>query len=1195
MDKMSDAGLFESLATAVIREAEPAYRFLSQLGVNADGKTVKGVVDGICFVPESDPPHLIAIHHSICLEKDLEGKWLHDPATVKPRKGKPTQPAGDLIKTIPLVVAERNKTSSLKATLILTTNKEPNEGLIRKINNAGHSAGISIDIWSRSRIAHFLDNRPTGQWLRHKYLGAVQELLSKELFHELSKSSIAIEKPADKEEYWITREIDTELSGLSNGSTFLVARSGFGKSVSCYKWVQNHVERGGFGLIISPSEISQSNSLEEAITRTLVKLHPSLSLIHMDIFSVETNLPLRLVIEDINRSNDASSIIEKLVRWGGQKEVCAKVQILCPLWPGSLALQKEMIRKSTESMTLFPKENSEREGMEAVLKRAQSSSGITLSSIEAAAISKSLGHDLLLIALHDSTRLDGTKSVIGEFIDGALKELSSENKEQTASDFFNALCVLGQNMLEKRRLDPSWNEVSAWLKDNTTLLALLSLVTHQGKILRLVGHSSEQKLLFRHDKVRDWILKKAALGQWQKSKLSDRVIADPFYAEIIGDLIVEEKASKAVIDKVSNLNPLSMFHALRIYGETENDNQDHVFENVEKWSKDAAKKPDRFRSLRWSALACLSETSSKRVPELEKFFQDLKSRNSYEACVKNGDVVGGIRLSLDFRPGIYSKRRDNLIEHALLSFSSKYSSELSSKLTSADLTIWQRQGSLRFAGFLGLPILAPAIESCWLNDSENDSFLDDYFWAFCMCGSEDPERYLKNVCNAIAGLSDGSKDNKSAILSEIQFAFRYRTPPAEVLGYLVERGKEEKLNSFMVTMLNGVDHPTAISFIAEQLGKRSRKAFESGAKPLSERVARETWRYVLSDSERKMSAETRNALLKMWQDEKGDEFVRVQAFFLWASNQRDEDPALLKEPSLCKLLEDEKFAERVRRGDEEVIDQFAKFLRSDPERWLPFARHLRGPEVTAVLDDLLFERGQTGESQNDWILPELIMNLEASDSERILIKHWNQLKITGDYVQAAIYVGTEKLLVLVKELVSTCSQPGGLFRNVSRTFGIRVGGRKPITEEQIKNLSPYFKYMDPMMDLGTLWRECNDRGWITFRREYIDGRYGWKWKEVYIHQLRLMKETGSLEWKMSHWLESLSAAAVDWPDVVELLSEYLMAEKTIHSLKQVCCALSEKGTRSDLRILKASDTMPIEQATEIMEDAKEAVMLNSLR
>ena len=105
---ITDEGSFERLATAILREAEPLCKALVHPGVNIAGKTVKSPVDGICFVQDADPPHMIAVHHTTTALKDLEKKWLHDPSKVKARKrSRSAAPAGDLVKTAELVEETR--------------------------------------------------------------------------------------------------------------------------------------------------------------------------------------------------------------------------------------------------------------------------------------------------------------------------------------------------------------------------------------------------------------------------------------------------------------------------------------------------------------------------------------------------------------------------------------------------------------------------------------------------------------------------------------------------------------------------------------------------------------------------------------------------------------------------------------------------------------------------------------------------------------------------------------------------------------------------------------------------------------------------------------------------------------------------------------------------------------------------------
>jgi hypothetical protein len=132
LSQITDEGLFERVATAVLRQAVPAlYGNLTHPGMNTDGKTVKSPVDGIAFVKGEDPPHMVTAHHASGASDDLRKKWLNDPSTIVPRKGpKPTAPAGDVIKVASITNEERSRTPGLRVTLALTTNREPPEDLI---------------------------------------------------------------------------------------------------------------------------------------------------------------------------------------------------------------------------------------------------------------------------------------------------------------------------------------------------------------------------------------------------------------------------------------------------------------------------------------------------------------------------------------------------------------------------------------------------------------------------------------------------------------------------------------------------------------------------------------------------------------------------------------------------------------------------------------------------------------------------------------------------------------------------------------------------------------------------------------------------------------------------------------------------------------------------------------------------------
>ena len=58
LGSITDEGLFERLATTILREAEPLYGSLVQTGVNVDGRTARAPLDGILLYPWCPTHHI---------------------------------------------------------------------------------------------------------------------------------------------------------------------------------------------------------------------------------------------------------------------------------------------------------------------------------------------------------------------------------------------------------------------------------------------------------------------------------------------------------------------------------------------------------------------------------------------------------------------------------------------------------------------------------------------------------------------------------------------------------------------------------------------------------------------------------------------------------------------------------------------------------------------------------------------------------------------------------------------------------------------------------------------------------------------------------------------------------------------------------------------------------------------------------
>jgi hypothetical protein len=577
LSEMTDDAAFERLATAILRDARPEYSSLLHPGVNSEGKTVKAPVDGIGFVFGAKPSHMIAAHHTTCTRDGLRKKWLYDPATVSPRKGgRPTTPAGDLIKTAEIVDAERIRDAALHSTLILTTNREPPEELVRDTQAAGRARGLDIDIWSVSRLAHHLDNTPSGQWLRYQYLGIEQERLSQELLAELSRKSLDIHRPDDDPGAWVSRGFDRAIADAiqERDAGFIVAESGFGKSVACYKRLDQHVAAGGFGLILPHQVVNSALTIEQAVEEALLQLHHNLVAgAGLDALSLcSSDHPLVLVVEDINKSGQGPLLAAKLVKWssvgkasersdntsGGHPDR-GRWRLLCPIWPEIVASLDDTTRKQIQSLAVVGTALTMQEGREAVQRRARLK-GLSLSDLDADGVSEALGHDPLLIALHEPGDQPQPERVIEQFIDASAERLATKRGEYTASDYRHALRSMARDMLSHRALGPSWPDLLSWVAGESDTSATLRHLVHHGEIIRLSGPATKENIAFRHDRVRDALFTEAIASMIRSGTLSDDLLAEPYFAEVIGAALLYDEIPLAGI---ASLQP-TLSHSLML-------------------------------------------------------------------------------------------------------------------------------------------------------------------------------------------------------------------------------------------------------------------------------------------------------------------------------------------------------------------------------------------------------------------------------------------------------------------------------------------------------------------------------------------------------------------------------------------------------------------------------------------------------
>lgn len=149
-------------------------------------------------------------------------------------------------------------------------------------------------------------------------------------------------------------------------------------------------------------------------------------------------------------------------------------------------------------------------------------------------------------------------------------------------------------------------------------------------------------------------------------------------------------------------------------------------------------------------------------------------------------------------------------------------------------------------------------------------------------------------------------------------------------------------------------------------------------------------------------------------------------------------------------------------------------------------------QLTVALEEALDERGRQIEREwdkshtSDWITYEMLIRLPETQANTLLLRHWDHLRFSPYFVQAALFLATPQLRELARSTIRECPNPQKLFEHVCSRFGIGIQDRPGLTREvQVEALAPYLGMLSEM-DVFDLWNACDDHGWLSLRREHLD-------------------------------------------------------------------------------------------------------------
>ena len=1192
LTEITDSGLFERLANAVLREEVALCRNLSQLGVNEQGKTIKGPMDAFSYATDDGQTRMLAVHHTTCNSRALRSKWLGEPD-------------GDLHKSLHEWKSRKKATPTLEATVILTSNREPDQGLLGDIQSAASGAGIEVMVKPGSFFSHFLDFDPRGQWIRTSFLGIEPSLLSEALLRDLSKESLATHPPQDDPRLWVDRSIDRRIKGdHETRIQFVLGHSGVGKTVACLKAIRQHVEEGGYGLVLDAEVLQQSLSINDSVDRTLRHLQPSLlpGCGSTALSLASEHVQLLIVVEDLNRSPYPARLLEKLTAWSASVSRAgrgARWRVLCPVWPKTLLLIGDNARQIVEDSSVFVQSFSKEEAVRAVMECRQ-----ILDRSGATEIASALGFDPLLIALHrDTDSAPNPSTVIDSYITGALQRLAASPDTYTAGEYRIALRELSMQMLVRKQMEPRFTEVAQWLSGNPDIVKALRDLLKLQSILRPAGVARDERIGFRHDRVRDHLLADAITDAVSRDSLPHSVTSEPYFAEIIGLGTARAEAGNEVFDDLARVNPLALFWTLKHHMVASTGEPRNSIEAAMKWANSGVWKKPSNRALSFAVLKVLAQCDGPHVRQMcEMFGRHFRDDWSLRGRFRNGDISAGVSLCSILHPSVRWEGHVETIEHASQHLGPELVSGLKEILSRTDLNESRRSGALRLAGFVADPALGKALHECWQRESSKGELLADYFWACSQCCGDNPSILLEALVDAWGNMPDEDKDSYGSPRTlfgadQLQSAFREKVPERAV-AYFIERASSPELRWPILVMLNGIDHPDAIEFLVRELAQQDKELEDTGQFSPFSLTAVNEWSRRERYGRAPMSSASRQRLRDLWSCGNNGKHLQRRALRFWAASVAKDDISILRTINSDSSIGNLALFERLRRGDMQAIPALLERLETgESQYWWQAGRYLWSQELTKCLDRALARRAEKltstehdSSQDQDWILSERLLELSTVSAERLLMTHWSGLRYAHDYVLCALYLATPHTLERAREVIDSHTNPKSVLKYLGFRWGLKVEGRRGVTRlPQMQGLEPYLGLLSEI-DVSELWGTCNKNGWWAWRREHLD-------EFAKAGGMRLVDDAAALGeldralardgpfFPMDHWARSYLETGSSLEQMMELMPGWLSERSEKKALLMVADLVERFGEKPHLRVLRCHSLAGTEFGQDVIQNA----------
>ncbi len=1158
--EITDAGLFEKIATSVLRYAEPEiYGNVSHQGVNPQGKTVKAPLDNVGWHRTEVDETIVCIAHTTTSKSDLEKKWLRDLDNVKPRtKGSnPTGTDGDLVKAIKEINEIRKIHPSIKARLALAINCEESQELRTQVQILASTNNIELDIWSVSRLADFLDTHPDGQIIRRNSLGIAPIRLSKQLLLEIGEKSL------------LTLNFDAELFVERDfkpvyQNTLVVGVSGTGKTTQCISILKKYLKLQKPVLVLSDSTVNQAVSIEEAVDielhRYANELVPQSGLQALELCSIDE--PLMILVEDINRSSDSARLLRKLIDWSNSS---VNFILLCPVWHRLIAGLSFEERKGLEAhfKLEYLESYNEDEANKAVLARATQEK-IQLDELSAANIAQQLGYDPLLISLANLTEFHENSNVIAEYVRKTIQSIATRN-DLLAYEVEEAIDEYGLQLFQNKKVQGESRDLRTLSQSSQKSF---KKVLMDGRLFRQAFESPDDAIMSRHDRLNFYIIAKSIVSYLEDDRFD---LTDPYFAEIIGISCALAGLKKDKLYDITIKNSLVAFHCYAFSTKTNTSYLSSAINNVKQWLEVSEHQADLYNPQLYKSLIVLNDVLHDSVADILKLY-NKNNHNPlfYQISFKQGNLGDGLRWISTYSFDTSVTGEKQVIDHVVNKYGVSLVQQICENLINENVSYEVKHQLLRLIGYTENTIFANAVRTAWrfIPNDKKDYRL--FFWAAARVCDDDPDSLLEPMFDHWENLSDEeneyhSTDRANFAAYGLRWKFREHVPYSSIAFMLKEAEKRDSLNFYILYMLSEVDHPDVLEAESTRLANSRRQGNYMPSAVLDNLFRN-------SENGKILSIESKEKLLSISESLEGDEFLRKSAFNLWEMSPHYDDLIVLQDIANSDIRFDTALMGRAKRQDTTAVAQIIEKINENPSYWWQATRYLWHKDFEKLLEENVATIDESSDLEIFWIIDELFEKIEIRKAESLLVKYWNHLSNHKKFIQIALMIATPNLQELVAIKLGNSSNIEKFFIHFRSTLGVRTRGRKGIHRyEQMKAIEPYFEYLDEsfLFDCASI---CLRENWQNthqkLRTMIKDDGYR---RTVVISITDLEKsylaKTSFDERKVSFftydWINSQKRFGWSHQKIVDALFDWFKQYQSEQALNVISKPLSESGKRVD--------------------------------